>query len=654
MSFQPTQIPGCALWLDGADPNGNGILPTNGSSISTWADKSGNNNNASGGVSPTYSRTSNAVVFNGSSQYLQNNYSASLQNETLFIVCFYDRPTYLSFTTLIASSGAGGRQISTASGNIGVNNQGVVSGPFGGPFPLQQIMMISYRCVSSAPNVTSEIFLNGTSLASLTYQQYTSGQTSLIGARPGPSIYWPGNIMEIIGFSNSLSMLQRQQVEGYLAWKWGIQASLPVTQPYRFFPPTSLAIQGSTEFNMVRTNAQSGTLALPAASTIPGRMLTFKDISGTFFNSSFTLSTVGIDRFENGANLKRLIEPFGYLTLASDGISKWYAIDGTSLNTYSIGSLTNNVQTSTNIISTSGMSVSTFGLVDQFFNTVSSLYTKSTLLYLGSNIIGGSKVGPTLFLPIRRPFQPNQISGLGLWLDAADTNTIRTSGGSVTGWNDKSGNGRNATQGASATLPSYNTATLNGLPVVAHTTTSGLTGTFPVNTLTSMFIFVVVNNTSSAVITNNQGGYVLWWNETGAWGQVQLLILQTRIDWRFGTGQVGNNPNLPLNSPANTGTSYNMFMTSKVNTAEQAFQNGTLVGNYTAASNAIANTNNTFVITGPITGNPTLYATNNIAEMLVYTTNVSTSRQQIEGYLAWKWGLVGDLPASHPFKNSPP
>jgi hypothetical protein len=29
-------------------------------------------------------------------------------------------------------------------------------------------------------------------------------------------------------------------------------------------------------------------------------------------------------------------------------------------------------------------------------------------------------------------------------------------------------------------------------------------------------------------------------------------------------------------------------------------------------------------------------------------------RQKVEGYLAWKWGLVANLPASHPYKNRPP
>jgi hypothetical protein len=28
--------------------------------------------------------------------------------------------------------------------------------------------------------------------------------------------------------------------------------------------------------------------------------------------------------------------------------------------------------------------------------------------------------------------------------------------------------------------------------------------------------------------------------------------------------------------------------------------------------------------------------------------------QQIEGYLAWKWGLQSSLPADHPFRNNAP
>ena len=44
-----------------------------------------------------------------------------------------------------------------------------------------------------------------------------------------------------------------------------------------------------------------------------------------------------------------------------------------------------------------------------------------------------------------------------------------------------------------------------------------------------------------------------------------------------------------------------------------------------------------------------------IGEIVVYTTALnSTQRRQVEGYLAWKWGLQSTLPSSHPFKTQTP
>lgn len=43
------------------------------------------------------------------------------------------------------------------------------------------------------------------------------------------------------------------------------------------------------------------------------------------------------------------------------------------------------------------------------------------------------------------------------------------------------------------------------------------------------------------------------------------------------------------------------------------------------------------------------------AEVLVVRGAVDlTTRQKIEGYLAWQWGLEGDLPVDHPYKSAPP
>lgn len=68
-------------------------------------------------------------------------------------------------------------------------------------------------------------------------------------------------------------------------------------------------------------------------------------------------------------------------------------------------------------------------------------------------------------------FNPNSITGLQLWLDAADgTTLLQSSGGSAATadgdpigyWGDKSGNGRHATQTDGANKPALKTAIKNG------------------------------------------------------------------------------------------------------------------------------------------------------------------------------------------------
>ncbi len=52
---------------------------------------------------------------------------------------------------------------------------------------------------------------------------------------------------------------------------------------------------------------------------------------------------------------------------------------------------------------------------------------------------------------------------------------------------------------------------------------------------------------------------------------------------------------------------------------------------------------------------PNGYMEGYMGEVLYYNTTLTTLQiQQIEGYLAWKWGLVSQLPAAHPYKNFPP
>jgi hypothetical protein len=45
------------------------------------------------------------------------------------------------------------------------------------------------------------------------------------------------DIAEIVFYQSALSLSNRQTIEGYLAWKWGLQASLPIDHPYKNSAP---------------------------------------------------------------------------------------------------------------------------------------------------------------------------------------------------------------------------------------------------------------------------------------------------------------------------------------------------------------------------------------------------------------------------------
>lgn len=49
--------------------------------------------------------------------------------------------------------------------------------------------------------------------------------------------YLTGEINEILVFPEAVPEELRQRIEGYLAWKWGVQAKLPVAHPYSSEPP---------------------------------------------------------------------------------------------------------------------------------------------------------------------------------------------------------------------------------------------------------------------------------------------------------------------------------------------------------------------------------------------------------------------------------
>jgi hypothetical protein len=82
------------------------------------------------------------------------------------------------------------------------------------------------------------MFVNGragTTVAStgnFAYRVYNIGNS----LREENLVWWNGFIGEVIVYNSALSTRERQQVEGYLAYKWGLRVSLPTNHPYKNIP----------------------------------------------------------------------------------------------------------------------------------------------------------------------------------------------------------------------------------------------------------------------------------------------------------------------------------------------------------------------------------------------------------------------------------
>jgi hypothetical protein len=236
-TFAPTQITGCQLWLDGADPAGTGVVPSSGT-LTTWTDKSSAGNHATGGVSPTYSSTTNAVSFNGSSTYLQTSLSAVPSNETFFAVFTSTIPTSTAnrFNCIIGASGNNGRDINvltSAAGNSSAYDLRYDSWAVG------SISLTGYGGITFNTLTLATTQFTGGQGAGSTYGSnfgsfqslsFSSSSTTRIGAGNGGD-YYNGTINEIIIYNTVLGLSDRQKVESYLAQKWGIRTSLAAAHP---------------------------------------------------------------------------------------------------------------------------------------------------------------------------------------------------------------------------------------------------------------------------------------------------------------------------------------------------------------------------------------------------------------------------------------
>ena len=258
------------------------------------------------------------------------------------------------------------------------------------------------------------------------------------------------------------------------------------------------------------------------------------------------------------------------------------------------------------------------------------------------------------FLTTTGAWSPVRLASTACWLDASDTATITlVSGTNVSEWRDKSGNERHATQATSVNQPTYISSGMNSLGLVdwdgsndAMTISGGTTTLHSAlsSDNTYSMAWVVKPDTIS-------GQEVLLYVPEGSW----KFLVEIKNDGGLYWGDTPDNYRIYSGGSffvANTASFFTLIKTgSGAGTAHVA---GTLNNTFTIQGSGLSNTpslGSAFIL-GQYPG---LFYNGKMAEIIISNYSWDTSeRQQVEGYLAHKWGLTSSLPAGHPYKSSAP
>lgn len=327
--FDPRSIGGCALWMDAADSNT--IVLGAGTNITTWLDKSGRGCNATGVNNPTYS--------NGRVNFLRSSSQRfTLPNSTLptgdlpygyFIVC--------SFDTASANCGLiGGGTYNSARQVFALRSMNTTTRALltywwsddfqtlSNAFTLNSSTLVESTYNPTAGALLRNMYVNGVLRASNnpTGVRNQTISNNTIGTTNGTSELMSGWIGEILVYSNSFSNIsQRQAVEGYLAWKWGIQANLPASHPWKSYAPFTRPFQPiDKDVGLVLWLDAAD----PSTMTISGANVTQwidKSVQGVVFSNQIATQAVYNSNLINGLPGIDLTNGSGFISTTSPLIS---------------------------------------------------------------------------------------------------------------------------------------------------------------------------------------------------------------------------------------------------------------------------------------------------------------------------------------------
>jgi hypothetical protein len=239
----PDKIPGIniAAWFSTME---SGSVILDGTTASQWSDISGNNRHATQATKenqPTYTpdglNGKPVLTFDGVNDRLVTaSTTLGITNSASLIVV-----AQLSSRTPPEQGIAGSDSLTNRFGFFITGSNTMRWNPIAGTNTIEATSVTGAQIlVGTAQSGNSALFRNGTSIATGTAATVTMANTpfNIGNMLPGTTIpHFSGPIAEVLVLPSFLSTTDRQHLEGYLAWKWELQANLANNHPFKFSPP---------------------------------------------------------------------------------------------------------------------------------------------------------------------------------------------------------------------------------------------------------------------------------------------------------------------------------------------------------------------------------------------------------------------------------
>jgi hypothetical protein len=227
-------------------------------------------------------------------------------------------------------------------------------------------------------------------------------------------------------------------------------------------------------------------------------------------------------------------------------------------------------------------------------------------------------------------------SSLVAWFDASVTTSVTTATGGVSQWNDLSGNGYHATQGTSGNRPDSVT---DGIDFVSANADRLVRTTFENNTNQRCVAAVIKPDTVSVLscVFSHATSSNAWMLRVNASAKAQISFSGIADIVNSSTSlTAGSNAVILGNTSA---SAYRVSVNGNANTGSHSYSMSGATSSVTIGAHA--NSSETAF-------------DGTIREVVVCGALVTADQERLEGYLAWKWGLVSSLAAGHPYKSQQP